>query len=120
MPKIMISIPLTKYLKEITKGWSKLEKVFLTKTKGGLLYISDEAPGDIEGEDTDYTSPAWLGGETKHLDKNYIEFDDVGAYMKLPKDISQLIDMEPGTIKTLKEVLKDIKAKEATTCPQRD
>ena len=95
MNKLMISIPLDKYLKDISKGWGE---TYLTKTKGGQLWISDEAPGDVSGADEE--------------DKNYIEFDDSGIYMRIPKSIADLIKIKKGTSKSLKEVLADIKDRE--------
>jgi hypothetical protein len=102
----MIQIPLTKYLRSFQKTYGK---IFFTKTKAGQLWISNEAQGDIEGEDTDC---AGMFGKTEHLDKNYIEFNDSDFFMRLPKEISQYIDLKPGAAKSLKEVLQDIKAKE--------
>lgn len=107
MAKIIIEIPLTTYLRSITKGW---ETPYLTKTKGGQVWLSDEAPGDIEGEDTYYTSR--FTGKKEYIDKNYIEFDDSCMFVRIPKEISNHIDMDPGTFKKLSDVLKEIKKKE--------
>ncbi|MBU3205149.1 hypothetical protein [Clostridium algidicarnis] len=107
MGKIMINIPLTKYLKEITKEWGE---TYITKTKGGQVWISDDAPGDISSEDTYYIS--MFSGKEEYIDKNYIEFNDSGMFMRLPKEISKNIIMEPGTYKKLKDVLKEIKIME--------
>ncbi|EQG31933.1 hypothetical protein QIO_3219 [Clostridioides difficile DA00129] len=44
MAKLIVSIPLTKYLKDITKEWGE---TYITKTYGGHVYLSDEAPGEV-------------------------------------------------------------------------
>lgn len=99
MSKIIVKIPLTKYLREITKEW---EKPHVTKTYGGQVWISDEAPGDcFEDEDNG----------------NYIEFNDSCVFVQLPKEIHQHIELEPGQAKPLSEVLKGIKQKEAADDP---
>lgn len=108
MPKIMIQIPLAKYLRGFQKAYGN---IFFTKTKGGQLWISNEAPGDISNEDKQ-----WMNGityETGYCDINYIEFNDSNFIMRMPKEIAQYIDLKPETSKSLKEVLKDIKAKES-------
>jgi hypothetical protein len=90
----MITIPLSKYLKDLSKGWGE---TFLTKTNGGQLWISDDAPGDISGADEE--------------DKNYIEFDDSGIYMRIPQEIAKLIDIDKGTSKKLNDFLRELKLK---------
>lgn len=97
MSKIIVQIPLSKYLREITKDWGK---VYVTKTYGGQAYLSDEAPGEVYEEDK---------GTSK---KNYIEFNDSNVWQRLPKEISKYIDLENGASKSLKQVLKEIKMKE--------
>lgn len=42
MSKITIELPLISYLKGLTKGWGT---TFVTKTYGGQVWLSDEAPG---------------------------------------------------------------------------
>jgi hypothetical protein len=110
--KIMVQIPLTKYLRELTRMWGSPDKIFITKTKGGQVWISNEAPGDIEGEDTYYDSP-WTGKE-EYIGKNEIDFSDSDIFMRLPKEIHKHFQIKYGSYKTLKEILADIKKKEFT------
>lgn len=91
MSKIIVKIPLTKYLREITRDW---EKPWLTKTYGGQVWISDESPGDCFNCEDDH---------------NYVEFNDSNIYVQLPKEIHQHITLEPGSSVTLKKVLEEIK-----------
>lgn len=95
MSKIIVQIPLTKYLREITKDWGE---VFVTKTYGGQVWLSNEAPGDTFG-----------GTEGP----NYIEFNDSDVCIRLPNEVHQHIDLDKCTYKNLKEVLKEIKGKES-------
>lgn len=95
MPKIMVQIPLTKFLREITRDWGT---PYLTKTYGGQVWLSDEAPGDC-----------WKDEDNG----NYIEFNESNFYIQLPKEIHQYIDLEPGDVKTIKQVLQEIKQKES-------
>ncbi|SCL87932.1 hypothetical protein [Sporanaerobacter sp. PP17-6a] len=97
MAKIIVQIPLSKYLREITKGWGK---AYVTKTYGGQVWLSDHAPGEIYEEDK---------GTPR---KNYIEFNDSNVWQPLPKEVYQYIDLENGASKSLKQVLKEIKMKE--------
>lgn len=90
MDKIMVNISLTKYLKDITKEWGE---TYITKTYGGQVYLSDEAPGEL----------------FKESGLNYIEFNDSDIYMRLPKEIHQHIDLKKGCSKNLKTVLAEIK-----------
>lgn len=92
---IIIQIPLTKYLKEITKGWPK---PYATKTYGGQVWLSDENPGKCFADEG----------------LNYIEFNESDIYFKLPKEVHQHIDLEPGCHKSLPAVLKEIKQREST------
>lgn len=94
MSKIIVKIPLTKYLREITKEWPS---PFVTKTYSGQVWISDEDPGECFEDDP-----------------GSIEFDKSCAYFKLPKEVHQYIDLDPGCHKSLKQVLVEIKQKEAT------
>ena len=91
MSKIIIKIPLTKYLREITKDW---KKPHLTKTFGGQVWLSDEAPGDCFDDEND---------------RNYVEFNDSCVFVRLPKEVHQHIVLEVGCSKPLAEVLEDIK-----------
>ncbi|HWQ42800.1 MAG TPA: hypothetical protein VN456_12300 [Desulfosporosinus sp.] len=84
---IIIKIPLIKYLKEITKNWPA---PYVTKTYGGQVWISDEDPGECFRDDL-----------------NSIEFDKSCAFFRLPKEVHQYIDLEPGCHKTLTEILKE-------------
>lgn len=95
MSKIIVQIPLTKYLRGITKGWGNV--LFVTKTFGGQVWVSSDAPGEtFEDEE----------------DKNYIEFNDSDLYIRLPKEVHQYIKLDKGAHKNLKQVLKEIKTKE--------
>lgn len=93
--KIIVKIPLTKYLKEITKGWLKPH---VTKTYGGQVWISDENPGKCFADEG----------------LNYIEFNESDIFYKLPKEVHQHIALEPGCHKPLAVVLKEIKQKESS------
>lgn len=95
MSKIIVKIPLTKYLREITRDW---ETPYITKTYGGQVWISDQKPGDCFDCDDD---------------RNYIEFNDSNVYVRLPKEVHQYIDLDPGCDKPLKQVLEEIRQKEA-------
>lgn len=108
MSKIMITMSLSSYLKSISKGWGE---IFLTKTKGGQLWISSDAPGDIEGEGAYYKS--LITGKKEYIGKNEIDFSYSDIFMRIPKEIAKHIEMDPGAFKKLEDVLKDIKAKEA-------
>lgn len=77
---------------------------------GGQLWLSNGAPGDISDEDSHYES--FVTHEEKYIDKNYIEFNDSDIFMRIPKEISKLIYVEPGTFKKVKDVIKEIKEKE--------
>ena len=90
MSKIMVQIPLTKYLREITKDWGP---VFITKTNGGQVWMSNEAPGEC-------------------FEGNEIEFNDSDVYIRLPKEVHNHIDLEPESHKTLHQVLQEIMRKE--------
>lgn len=90
MPKIMVQIPLTKYLRELTRDWGQ---VFITKSLGGQVWISNEAPGEC-------------------FEDNEIEFNDSDVYIRLPKELHQHIDLELGNNKSLKQVLGEIRQKE--------
>lgn len=92
--QIIIKIPLTKYLRQIAKEWTT---PYVTKTFGGHVYLSDEAPGECFTDDL-----------------NYIEFNNSNVYFKLPKEVHQHIDLDPGSNKLLSVVLKEIKAKESS------
>lgn len=91
--RIIVKIPLTKYLKEITKNWPS---PYVTKTYGGQVWVSDENPGKCFPDD----------------DLNYVEFNESDIFYKLPKEVHQHIDLEPGCHKTLAMILKEIKQKE--------
>ena len=91
---IVVEIPLSRYLRQITKGW---EKPYVTKTYGGQVWVSDEAPGECFPDDS-----------------NYIELNDSNVFFKLPKEVHQHIDLEPGCHKTLSMILKEIKQKESS------
>ncbi|EIS9446344.1 TPA: hypothetical protein ACTWTN_001955 [Clostridioides difficile] len=97
MAKLIVSIPLTKYLKDITKEWGE---TYITKTYGGHVYLSDEAPGEVL---------------KKEDDLNYIEFNDSDIVMRLPKEVHQHINLKKGCNKNLKDVLKEIKKIEEKT-----
>jgi len=94
--KIMIQIPLIKYLKEITKDWGKSEQIFVTKTYGGWVIISDEEPPTLD----------------KAEGPNHYEFDNCMAWMKLPREIHEHIDLKRGENKTLDKVLYELDEKE--------
>ncbi|MEY7998635.1 hypothetical protein AB8U03_00215 [Clostridium sp. Mt-5] len=96
MSKIVLQIPLTKYLRDIARTYGGAKYMYVTKTKGGQVWISAEAPGDISGEDS--------------TNRNDIDFD--GFYMRLPKDIHQYFELKAGSFKRLDEILKEIKEKE--------
>jgi len=91
---IIVKIPLTRYLKEITKEWPS---PYITKTYGGTVWISDEDPGECFVDDL-----------------NSIEFNKSCAYFRLPREVYQHIDLEPGCYKRLDLILKEIKQKENT------
>lgn len=91
--QIIVKIPLAKYLWEITKNWPK---PYLTKTYGGQVWVSDENPGKCFADE----------------DANYIEFNESDIFYKLPKEVYQHIDLDPGCHKPLALVLKEIKKKE--------
>lgn len=96
MGQIMFQIPLTKYLRDIARTYGGVKYMFVTKTMGGQVYLSAEAPGDISEENAEY--------------KNDIDFE--GFYMRLPKDIYQYFELKSHSYKRLDEILKEIKEKE--------
>ncbi|AJD29682.1 hypothetical protein A0J52_09875 [Clostridium sporogenes] len=96
MAKIMITISLTKYLRELTKQWGPKEEIFITKTYGGQVWISVDAPGELFREEG----------------ANYIEFNDSDMFIKLPKEIHQHFNIKYGNHKTLKQILDEIKESE--------
>jgi hypothetical protein len=91
---IIVKIPLTKYLKAITRSWPS---TYVTKTYGGQVWISDESPGECFRDDL-----------------NYIEFNESCIFFKLPKEVHQYVDLDPGCHKSLAEILKEIKQKESS------
>lgn len=103
MSKIMINISLTKHLSDYEKFYGEC---FITKTKGGQVYISNEAPGDIEDEGKTI-SDSW--GNKYKVGLNEIEFNDSDFYRKLPKEVHQYFDMEKGSFKSVKDIIKEIK-----------
>ncbi|NFH74187.1 hypothetical protein FDA25_16790 [Clostridium botulinum] len=103
MPKVMISIPLTKYLREFQKFYGDC---FITKTKGGQVYISNESPGDIEDEGKTIT---FYDGEKYKVGLNEVEFNDSDFYQRLPKEIHQHFNMKNGSIKSVKDLINEIK-----------
>jgi hypothetical protein len=96
--KIILQMPLTKYLKDIARTYGGTKYMFITKTKGGQVWISAECPGDISGEDS--------------TDRNDIDFSDSGFFMRLSRDIHQYFELKAGSFKRLDEILKEIKIKE--------
>jgi hypothetical protein len=95
MAKILISMPLTSFIRKTTREW---EKPYLTKTLGGQLWLSDEAPGDVLYECDD--------------DKNCIEFNDSCIFYRIPKEIAKVLDnvikMKPMSYMTVREALAKI------------
>lgn len=89
----IVKIPLTKYLREITREWPS---PYVTKTYGGRVWISDEDPGQCFADDL-----------------NSIEFDKSCVYFRLPQEVYQHIELAPGCNKPLAVILKEIKQKEA-------
>lgn len=87
--KIIVKIPLVSYLKTMSREY---ENPYLTKTYGGQIWISDQAPGEAFEDEG----------------KNYIEFNDSFIYMRLPKETWEHIKIEKGTNKKLSSVIKDI------------
>lgn len=104
---IMVEISLLEYLRDIEK---KYGPCYVTVTKGGKVYVSDEAPGDISDEDTFIKTSFTL--EREYIDKDYIEFDQSDFYMKLSKEIASYINVAKGSSNTLKNVIADIKKQE--------
>ncbi len=96
MGKVMINIPLTKYLSELTREFGGIRKCYITKTKGGQVWLSSDAPGDISGEDN---------GEFK----NEIDFSDSDFYMRLPRYVYINFNIKNGEIMSLEKIVKDIK-----------
>jgi len=96
MGKVMINIPLTKYLSELTREFGGIRKCYITKTKGGQVWLSSDAPGDISEEDN---------GKFK----NEIDFSDSDFYMRLPKYVHEHFNIKNGEIRSLEEIIKDIK-----------
>ena len=94
--KIIIQIPLIKYLKEVTRDWGGREQIFLTKTYGGQVIMSAEEPAQLD----------------KSLGVNHYEFDDCGIYMKITKEMHQFIDLKAGQNKTLDKILEELAEKE--------
>ena len=92
---VVITIPLKRYLKDLTSEWGTPEEVFVNKTIGGQIWISSEAPADLIEE---YDG-----------NKNYIEFNDSGIYLRLPKESWPYIRLKPGQSKDLKTVLLELK-----------
>lgn len=92
----MIEVSLTKYLRELAKGWGGADNVYVTKTYGGQVWLSDEAPGEL----------------FKSEGVNYIEFNDSCMFMRLPKEVYQHFELKAGHSKLLKDVLKEITEKE--------
>lgn len=92
MTKIIVKIPLAKYLREITRDWTT---PYVTKTYSGQVWVSDEAPGECFKDDP-----------------NTIEFNSSNVYFRLTKEIHQYIDLGPGCNKKLSEILKEIRQKE--------
>ncbi|EPS49013.1 hypothetical protein HYH70_17875 [Clostridium botulinum] len=93
MAKVMVTISLTKYLMELTKQWGAKEEIYITKTYGGQVWISVDAPGELFREER----------------SNYIEFNDSDMFIKLPKEIHQHFNIKYGNHKTLKQILDEIK-----------
>lgn len=91
MAKILVEIPLTKYLKLSGEFFGELDGVYVTKLKGGCTYISDGKP--------------WVSD-----DKEEVDFDM--GYTHIPKDFSKHIDLKSGESKPIKQVIKEIKNKE--------
>lgn len=89
MSVITIEIPLISYLKGITKDWGI---TYVTKTYGGQVWLSNEAPGELFIEEG----------------KNYIEFNDSDVYMRLPKVAWKYIDIEKGSSEKLSKVIKKL------------
>lgn len=100
MSKVMINVPLTKYLQEMARGFGEC---FITKTNGGQTWFSSDAPGNLEGAD-------W-----KEY-KNEIDFSDSDFYTRLPKYVAEHLDIKNGCYKPLKDVIKEIKKKEKEIC----
>ncbi|WP_446897459.1 hypothetical protein ACSVC9_10575 [Clostridium sp. LBM24168] len=96
MSQIILQIPLIKYLRNIARTYGGAKYMFVTKTMGGQVYLSAEAPGDISGENEEY--------------KNEIGFE--GFYMRLSKDIYQYFELKSHSHRRLDEILKEIKEKE--------
>lgn len=92
--KIEVEVSLIKYLKDLTKEWD--DKVFVTKTYGGHVWISDEAPGEMFKEEG----------------LNYIEFNDSGIYMRLSKELHQHFEIKKGKFKELKEIFEELEEQE--------
>ena len=90
MSKITIELPMISYLKGLTKGWGT---TFATKTYGGQVWLSDEAPGELFEDE----------------DKNYIEFNNSDFYTRLPKVVWKYIEIEKGSSEKLSKVINDIK-----------
>lgn len=99
MAKVMINIPLTKYLSELTREFGGIKNCYITKTKGRQVWLSTDAPGDISGEDN---------GEFK----NEIDFSDSDFYIRLPRYVHENFNIRNGEIKSLEEVVKEIKKSE--------
>lgn len=106
----MLQIPLIKYLKDIARTYGGAKYMYVTKTMGGRVWLSNEAPGDTEGEGTYYTNI--ITKEKEYISKNYIEFNDSDFSMRLPRDVYQQFDLKPGSYKRLDKILKELKEKE--------
>ena len=91
MSKILVEIPLTKYLKLQGEFFGELDEVYVTKLKKGFTYISDGKP--------------WISD-----DKEEVDFECGFTY--IPKDFSKHIDLKAGESKPIKQVIKDIREKE--------
>lgn len=90
MRVITIELPLISYLRGITKDWGT---TYVTKTYGGQVWLSNEAPGELFLEEG----------------KNYIEFNDSDVYMRLPKVVWKYIEIEKGSSEKLSKVINYIK-----------
>jgi len=95
MAKVMINIPPTKYLSELTREFGGIKNCYITKTKGGQVWLSSDAPGDISGEDNGF--------------KNEIDFSDSDFFIRLSKYVHESFSIKNGEIKSLEEIIKDIK-----------
>lgn len=92
MSKILIEIPLTKYLKLQAEFYGGLDDIFLTKLDKGKVYMSDGKP--------------WIDPE----DVTNVDFES--GYTYIPKDFSKHVDLKRGESKLVKDVIKELREKE--------